>query len=83
MTPPIQGFIAIPGVVAVLTSVVAGAIAGIAALGLDLGTGASIAIGAAAFVLALGTFVAWAVHAVGTLRGSLVSRFPTPPAQGD
>src|SRR5215471_9604351 len=36
--PPTQAFVAVPGVVAVIDSVVAGAIAGIACIGLDLGT---------------------------------------------
>ena len=40
-----------PGVVAVVDSVVAGAIAGIAALGLGLGTGWSLALGGIGFVL--------------------------------
>jgi hypothetical protein len=39
-----QPFIAIPGVVAMLDSVVAGAIAGIAGLGLDLGVGGALAV---------------------------------------
>ena len=44
---PLQPFFAIPGVVAVIDSVVAGAIAGIAALGLDLGVGGALALGGA------------------------------------
>ena len=43
---PFQAFVAIPGVVAVLDSVVAGAVAGIAVLALDAGTVASITAGA-------------------------------------
>ena len=38
VTPQLQGFVAIPGVIAVLDAVVAAPIAGIAALGLDAGT---------------------------------------------
>ena len=42
VTMPLQGFVAIPGVVTVLNSVVAGAVAGIAGLGLEVGTGAAL-----------------------------------------
>jgi hypothetical protein len=81
-TPHLQGFVAIPGVIAVLDAVVAGAVAGIAALGLEAPTGVAIAIGAAAFVLALVGFVVYAVTAVNAYRTDMVVRFPTPPAEG-
>jgi hypothetical protein len=77
--PPLQAFVAIPGVVAVLDSVVAGATFGIAGLGLDLGTPASVLIGGAAFVVALGVFMLYAVRTIHRYRRSLVIRFPTPP----
>jgi hypothetical protein len=77
---PFQAFVAAPGLVAVLDSVVAGATAGIAALGLELGAGASIAIGAAAFAIALGIFVVYGLRTVAGYRRDLVVRFPTPPA---
>ncbi len=46
----LQPFFSIPGVVAVVDSAVAGAIVGIAALGLGLGTGGSLALGGIGFV---------------------------------
>jgi hypothetical protein len=82
VTSPLQGFVAIPGVVGVLNSVVAGAVAGIAGLGLELGTGASIAIGAAAFLISLAGYVAYALRAITAYRQNLVVRFPTPPTAG-
>jgi hypothetical protein len=81
VTPHTQAFIAIPGVVAVLDSVVAGAVAGIAASALDAGTAASIAIAVAMFVVALAGFAAWAVLAVSGYRRDIVVRFPTPPEE--
>jgi hypothetical protein len=77
---PFQAFVASPGVVAVLNSVVAGATAGIAGLGLELDAGASIAVGAAAFAIALGTFVVFGIRNVAAFNRDLVVRFPTPPA---
>src|SRR6185295_12831021 len=47
--PWTQAFVAVPGVVAVIDSVVAGAIGSIAAIGLDLGTAAAVGIGAVLF----------------------------------
>jgi hypothetical protein len=67
----------------VVNSVVAGAIAGIAGLGLDLGTGASIAAGSTAFALALAAFVAFGLSTIHSYRRELDRdvRFPTPPAE--
>jgi hypothetical protein len=56
--PRTQAFVAIPGMVAVIDSVVAGAIAGIAGLGLDLGTAGAIVVGVASFLVSLACFVA-------------------------
>jgi hypothetical protein len=78
---PFQAFVATPGLVAVLDSVVAGATAGIAALGLDLGTGAVIAIGAAMFAITLAAFVAYGISTIRAYQRRLVARFPSPPAQ--
>jgi hypothetical protein len=75
---PLQGFVAIPGVVAVLDAVVAGAIAGVIGLGLDLGTGPSLVLAAAAFLAAMAAFVAYAVAMIGRHQTSMVVRFPTP-----
>jgi hypothetical protein len=76
-----QPFIAIPGVVAMLDSAVAGAIAGIAGLGLDLGMGGALAVGAVAFVIVVALFGLWAERTIGTFRNQLVVRFPTPPGK--
>jgi hypothetical protein len=78
---PIQSFIALPGLIAVVDSVVAGAIAGIAAVGLDLSTAAALGLGAVAFVASLGVFVGFAVRTIASYRRSLDARFPTPPAE--
>jgi hypothetical protein len=79
VVPQIQGFIAIPGVIAVLDAVVAGAIAAIAALGLGAGTALAVVSGVLVFVVVLTGFAAFAVWAVTQFRGTLEIRFPTPP----
>ena len=81
VTTPLQGFVAIPGVVAVLNSVVAGAVAGIAGLGLEVGTGAALVLGAVAFVISLASFVGLGIRAIAAYRRNLVVRFPTPSAE--
>jgi hypothetical protein len=79
VVPRRQAFIAVPGVVAVLDAVVAGATAGIAGHGLELGTAASIVLGIAAFAVTLVGFGVWAVRTIMRYRGAMVVRFPTPP----
>jgi hypothetical protein len=79
----LQPFLSIPGVVAVVDSVVLGAVAGIAALGLELGTGWSLALGALGFALSLGAFILWARREITRHVGHLVVRFPTPESDGD
>ena len=84
--PPtmMQSFVAIPGVVAVIDSVVAGAIAGIAALGLDLGTAAAIALGGVFFLLSIGFFALWAERVVAAYTAQLDPVFPSPaPVDAD
>jgi hypothetical protein len=78
VVPHLQGFVALPGVIAVLDSVIAGAVAAIGALGLGAGTAGAVAVGIVAFVLTLVAFVAFAVWAVGRMRRRIVVRFPTP-----
>jgi hypothetical protein len=78
VVPQLQGFVALPGVIAVLDSVIAGAVAAIGALGLGAGTAGAVAVGIVAFVLTLAAFVAFAVWAVGRMRRRIVVRFPTP-----
>ena len=76
--PPTQAFVAVPGVVAVIDSVVAGAIAGIAGIGLDLGTAAAIILGIVFFLVSLGGFVAWAMRIIARYRTEIDSLFPSP-----
>ena len=75
---PFQGFVAIPGVVAVLDSVIAGAIAGITAHALGTAAGWTVAIGAITFVLTLTAFAAFAVWTISGMRARIVVRFPSP-----
>jgi len=76
--PRTQAFVAAPGVVAVMSSVVAGAAAGIAAIGLDLGTAAALVLGGVLFVASLGGFAAWAQRRIARSRTELDVLFPTP-----
>ena len=76
--PWTQAFVAVPGVVAVIDSVVAGAIGGIAAISLDLSTAAAVGIGAALFAMSLGGFATWGRRQIARGRAELVPLFPTP-----
>ncbi len=78
--PKTQAFIAVPGVVAVIDSAVAGAIAGIAAIGLDLGTAVALVLGGGFFLLSLSCFLAWGQRAMARGRNELEPRFPSPPS---
>lgn len=71
-------FIAIPGVVAVIDSVVAGAMAAIAGIGLGVGTWGAVALGCAFFLLSLACFVAWAWRLIASYRMGGDTLFPTP-----
>jgi hypothetical protein len=75
--PWFQGFVAAPGVVAVLDSVVAGAIVGIAGLASGAGTGAALGLGGGAFVLCLVGFAVVARRSIAASRRSIVVRFPS------
>ena len=80
--PRLQTFVSIPGVVAVIDSVVAGVAAGIAAYALDLGVAGSVALGVVFFLLSAAFFATWA-RRVALPRGrALEPLFPTPPAPG-
>jgi hypothetical protein len=79
---PLQGFVAVPGVVAVINSVVAGAAAAIAAIASGLGTAGALVIGAALFLLSMGFFMASAWRKIGEYREDITPLFPTPPADG-
>jgi hypothetical protein len=76
---PIQPIVAIPGVVAVVDSVVAGATLGIASYGLDLGSAVSLMVGAVGFVVSIVLFAAWARRWIARSDAGFVSRFPSPP----
>jgi hypothetical protein len=76
--PPIQIFVAIPGVVAVVDSVVAGAAFAIAGYGLDLGIPALLVLGALGFLLSLLLFALYARGIIKRLENEYVSRFPSP-----
>jgi hypothetical protein len=76
--PRTQAFVAAPGVVAVMSSVVAGAAAGIAAIGLDLGTAVALLLGGIFFVASLGGFAVWAQRRIARSRTELDVLFPTP-----
>ena len=80
--PWTQSFVAIPGVVAVIDSVVAGAIAGITAIGLDFGTAPAVASGATLFALSLGGFATWGRRQFMRGRRQMVPLFPTPTDAG-
>ena len=82
IVPPLQGFIALPGVIAVLASVVAGATAGIASVGLGAGIELALLPAAATFVLALFAFVVIAVRSIARSDREFVVRFPSPQ-EGD
>jgi hypothetical protein len=66
-------------VIAVLDSVVAGAVAAIAALGLGAGTAVAVVVGIVTFAITVAAFVAFAVWAISQLRRRIVVRFPKPP----
>ena len=80
--PRYQPFVSAPGVVAVINSVVAGAVAGIAAMALDLDIVWSLVAGAVLFVASIGFFVIWARGRVGRFLSGSAPLFPTP-ADGD
>ena len=71
-----QMFVAAPGVVAALDSVVAGAIAGIAGLAAGAGTLLALGLGGAAFVVSFGAFGAYAATQIASRRRAFVVRFP-------
>jgi hypothetical protein len=79
--PRLQPFFSIPCAIAVIDSVVAGGIAGIAVLGLELGTGWSVALGGLAFAVSLAAFALWAQHEIARHTARLVVRFPE--SEGD
>ncbi len=81
--PRLQAFVSIPGVIAVIDSVVAGAAAGIAALGLDLGVIGALALGGVFFVLSVAFFGTWARSQIGGISTGLEPIFPSPTSTLD
>lgn len=75
-----QQFVSSPGIVATVDSVVAGAIAGVAGLGLGFETVGSLVLGAVAFLLSIAGFATWATRTIGMWSAQLEPRFPTPTA---
>ena len=75
-----QQFVSSPGVVATLDSVVAGAAAGVAGLGLGFETVGSLVLGTVAFLVSIAGFAVWATRTIGMWSAQLYPRFPTPPA---
>jgi hypothetical protein len=75
---PLQVFVAVPGVVALIDSVVAGAAVAIAGLGLGAGMAVCLALGVLGFAAALACFVLWARRAIAGLLHVAEVRFPTP-----
>jgi hypothetical protein len=73
-----QPLIAVPGVVALIDSVVAGAMLGILALGLDLGLAGALVLGCLGFFGAFACFVVWARRSIGRFADEHIVRFPTP-----
>ncbi len=71
---PVQAFIALPGIVAVLDSVVAGAVTGIAVL--PLGIAWCLALAVVTFALALTGFMLVGVQRVASNRRTVTVRFP-------
>jgi hypothetical protein len=64
--------------VAVIDSVVAGAAAGIAALGLDLGTAGILGLGACFFLLSIAFFATWVRGQIGRVSTGMDPMFPSP-----
>ena len=74
--PRYQVFVSAPGVVAATNSVVAGAVAGVAAMALDLGTAWSLVAGGVLFLASIGFFVIWARGRVGRFLSGSAPLFP-------
>jgi hypothetical protein len=77
--PATQAFVAVPGVVAVIDSVVAGAIGGVAAIGLDLGLAGALVVGGLLFVVSLAAFARQARKWIENYDAELEVLFPSPP----
>jgi hypothetical protein len=81
--PRYQPFVSAPGVVAVINSAVAGAVAGTAAMALDLGIAWSLVASGMFFLASICFFVVWARGKVGRFLSGSAPLFPTPAVGGD
>jgi hypothetical protein len=81
-SPVTQPFLAIPGVIAVVDSVVAGATVGIAGLGLGLGTAGCLVLGGIGLAASVVAFAAWARKQIVRWGELIRPLFPTPPGEG-
>ena len=79
---PGQAFLAIPGLVAVVSAVVLGAIAGIAGLGLGLET-LGLLVGAVGLLLGVTVFAILGWRMIRAHIAQIEVRFPTPGTAGD
>jgi hypothetical protein len=77
---PAQAFVAVPGVVAVLDSVVAGAAAGIAGVEIGLGVAGAVVLGSAFFCASIAYFIWWARRTIEGWSAEYDPLFPSPPA---
>jgi hypothetical protein len=75
---PGQAFLSIPGLVAVVSSVVLGAIVGIGGLGLGLETLGCLLVGGAGLVLGVGVFLALGYRMFQAHLSQIEVRFPSP-----
>jgi hypothetical protein len=81
-SPATQPFLAIPGVIAVVDSVVAGATLGIAGLGLGLGTAACLVLGGIGLAASVVAFAVWARKQIVRWGELIRPLFPTPAGEG-
>lgn len=77
--PKTQAFVTVPGVVAVIDSAVAGAVGGIAAIGLDVGLAGALVLGGGLFLVSLAGFVAWGWRQIERYRVEIDVLFPSLP----
>ena len=80
-SPLTQPFLAIPGVIAVVDSVVAGATVGIAGLGFGLGTAGCLVLGGVGLAASVVVFAAWARKQIVRWGELIRPLFPTPRAK--
>ena len=75
---PLQGFIALPGIISVMDAVVAGAVGAIAALAFGSGTAVAFVVAGVLFCAALAGFSLLAARSIAAASRTFVVRFPSP-----